>query len=750
MAGMERVGESSPPGLGRLTVLAVMMAGVMAMSVYFHFVLRVETVYTHFFYVPIILAAYWWAWKGFAVAILSAASVVTCHALALGSAEIHDELMRGGVFLLVGAMASQLAVVRDRATSALRENERRLRDIIDSSPFGSHLFRLVGDRLILTGYNQTAERMLGVPHRQFVGKEIAEAFPGLEDGVIPATYARIARDGGHEVIPHLVYDWGDIAGTFEIYAFQTAPGSMATFFQEISEREQAAAQLAAEKERLAVTLRSIGDGVISTDAVGRVLLMNGTAERITGWNNQDARGLRFAEVFRLIHPVTLEPIDDPIGPVLRGEAAAGTDRQAALIDRDGAVKLVHAGCAPIRDGERGIVGVVVVLRDVTMALRVEEEARKVQRLESLGIMAGGIAHDFNNLLAGIMGNVSAAQALCDPAGPVRRHLEEAEEASRRAATLAGQLLTFAKGGEPVKRALAPEPLIAEAARFALRGTSTRLETQNGPDLWPIAADARQIAQVIHQLALNASQVMSPGGTLRIEMGNRRLEPEEVGLLPAGPYVRIDVADSGPGIPPDLMGKIFDPYFTTKPGGGGLGLPICHSIVERHGGHLGVVSPPGRGTIFTLWLPALPEHRAADPAPPPKAPGPPRGRRVLILDDEELILSMATTMLTRMGCECVGTRDGDEAVALVESALREGKPFALVILDLTIPGGPPGEVIMARMRLVDPDILGIVSSGYSEHRIMSDHRQYGFAAMLPKPYRLADLTEIINRLIPADA
>jgi nitrogen-specific signal transduction histidine kinase/ActR/RegA family two-component response regulator len=391
---------------------------------------------------------------------------------------------------------------------------------------------------------------------------------------------------------------------------------------------------------------------------------------------------------------------------------------------------------------------VISLEDITERNRAEENRHRVDKLESVGLLAGGIAHDFNNLLTGIMGSISCAKLGLNPEEKPFKYLITAEIASLRAAELTQQLLTFARGGAPVKKRTAVGRLVRESTGFAVRGTPVNCVCQVQDDLWPCEVDEGQINQVLNNLIINAVQAMPGGGGITVTCANLVLAGEASVYLPPGTYVRITIQDTGAGIPKEHLAKIFNPYFTTKKAGNGLGLATASSIIKKHEGAITVVSEPGQGTTFTLYLPAVdaveePEVQAA----PPVLPG---TGRILVMDDEPHVLEIATAMLECLGYACATARDGAEAVALYRQAAAGQAPFAAVIMDLTIPGGMGGKEALARLLDQAPEVRAIVSSGYSDSAVMAEFATFGFQGVLSKPYRIEDLSSVLTRVLGSQA
>jgi PAS domain S-box-containing protein len=372
-------------------------------------------------------------------------------------------------------------------------------------------------------------------------------------------------------------------------------------------------------------------------------------------------------------------------------------------------------------------------------LRVEELLFHSQKLESLGVLAGGIAHDFNNILTGILGNVSLAQMFLDETHKSYKPLCYAEKAALRAAELATQLLTFAKGGAPVKKPLSLAESIKESVSLALRGANVNCVVRVAEDLHAVEADAGQMSQVFHNIIINAVQAMPGGGTLTIGAENVTLAAGNQLALPQGACVRVTFADEGCGMAQEMQHKIFDPYYTTKSGGSGLGLASVHSIVRKHDGHIGVRSAVGSGTVFTLHLPSIGAAiTPAASAEPSLAGGTEAKGKVLVMDDEALIRNLATQLLQHLGYGVTSCANGEEAVTLYGAAMRSGAPFLAAIIDLTIPGGMGGKEAAQRILAIDPAARLIVSSGYSSDPVMADFVNHGFCAAMAKPYRVADL------------
>ena len=383
--------------------------------------------------------------------------------------------------------------------------------------------------------------------------------------------------------------------------------------------------------------------------------------------------------------------------------------------------------------------------DVTEQRRLQEEMVKAQKLESLGVLAGGLAHDFNNILTAIIGNISLARMMIGEEHAVSKRLSECEKAASRAAEITRQLLTFARGGEPEKTTLDTRQLLREAVSFSLHGSNCRATFEIDEGVWPLDADAGQLHQAVNNLVINALQAMSEGGVITVRATNMPLEAGEVPLLPPGRYVSISITDLGCGIPQENLEKIFDPYFTTKDLGTGLGLTSVYSIVKRHGGLLRVESPQGGGSTFEMLLPAASDTIGKAPSRSSQTRPVCHGKPVLVMDDEEMIRSLAAAMLSELGHSPVTCADGAEAVRLYREYMERNRPFAAVILDMTVPGGMGGKAAAEGIRAIDPDAVLFISSGYGTDSLCDDAGVNLFNGALKKPYSLSQFARMIGCL-----
>ncbi|ABK97706.1 multi-sensor hybrid histidine kinase [Pelobacter propionicus DSM 2379] len=390
-----------------------------------------------------------------------------------------------------------------------------------------------------------------------------------------------------------------------------------------------------------------------------------------------------------------------------------------------------------------------IFTDITERESLQNRLLNAQRLESLGVLAGGIAHDFNNILTGIMGNISMARMVLAMPGKSDKLLDNAEKAALRATELATQLLTFAKGGAPVKKTVSIRKIVDESLSLAIRGTNVKGVVQLPDSLHDIEADEGQVSQVFNNIVINAVQAMPGGGEISVHGMNVVLGSENRFILPPGDYVKLSFTDQGCGMPEDVRKKIFDPYFTTKSHGMGLGLASVHSIVKRHGGYIDVRSTIGEGTTFTLLLPSTGKTSLEEETGErvTQCDVPAEGA-VLVMDDEEMIRELAAEILGHLGYEVTTCASGEEAIRMYLGAKEGNKPFSYVIMDLTVPGGMGGRESAAEILAFDPCARLIASSGYSNNPVMASFRDYGFCGAIVKPYTPAELARVVHSIVAA--
>ncbi|MBN2160868.1 MAG: PAS domain S-box protein [Spirochaetes bacterium] len=498
--------------------------------------------------------------------------------------------------------------------------------------------------------------------------------------------------------------------------------------------------LLASERRYRKLYDSMLDGFVSLDLNGRILEFNTAYQSMTGFSAGELHAKTLWDLTPLKwHDMEKKIIAEQV--LARGHSDIF---EKEYIKKDGTIFPVELRVYLIQDEEGNNTGMWSIVHDITKRKLTENELLKASKIESLGVFAGGIAHDFNNLLTAIMGNISIAKLDIPDDSKSFEILSEAEKASERARDLTMQLLTFSKGGAPIKKIASIRDLLVDTVDFILRGSLIRSTFSIPKNLWNAEIDEGQISQVIHNLILNAREAMPGGGFISIEAENSTINADETASFKPGKYIVIKITDTGYGINKKQLHKIFDPFFTTKDDGNGLGLSVIYSIVKKHNGYITVASTEGKGTSFSVFLPAT--ERAATPKQPSNentklGPG-----RVLLMDDEEMVLDVGLKILTRLGFSVRGVRDGREAIELYKKAKLEGKPFDLIIMDLTVPGGMGGKEAIGILKTFDPAVKAIVSSGYSNDPVMASYQDFGFCGVVAKPYSIEDLHDTIRQVL----
>jgi len=511
--------------------------------------------------------------------------------------------------------------------------------------------------------------------------------------------------------------------------------------QEISERQNIENALRESEELYRSLVENIGLGVVLINRDYDIVMANSAQTRTVGRNLPELVGKKCFQMFRRENQICPHC---PGGRAMAEMQVCETDIEVVRPGSD-RKRVMRLRAFPVQDKEGRAAGFIEVTEDITERRNIEEELRRSKHLEMIGTLAGGIAHDFNNLLAGIIGNVTLAKLYLGQPEKSREKLEICEKAVERARDLSQQLLTFAKGGAPVKEIMPVADLLREVVAFSLSGTSVSCVYDLPADLWMAELDRGQIGQVFQNLVANAVQAMAGEGELTISGRNLELAESTLALA-AGRYVKISIRDRGVGIAPEILERIFEPFFTTKQKGSGLGLAICYSIVAKHLGRIEAESVLGQGATFHLWLPASISPAAyADEGEAPPLGG--KGR-ILVMDDEAVVREAAAELLTCLGYKVETAEDGLEAVDHYRKAAAAGQKFDAVILDLTVPGGMGGLEAMQRLTEYGVEVRAIVSSGYTNDSVLADYRQHGFRGLISKPYNINELSKVVAEVVGA--
>ncbi len=623
----------------------------------------------------------------------------------------------------------------------LQANEARFRAITDTTSDG---FYIVDSNGRFLEVNQSYCRMIGYSREELLKLAVID-IEAIEQAADVAEHINKVKKTNSDRFEskHRRKD-GTPVDVDVCVTFLSEPGHFFSFVRDISERKQASQALAENERGLRSLMELMPVGVACAGDNGSIEYINQNFVERFGYGLAEIKTLE--EWYARAYPDASyrEELTSRWYADIAECHAHGTPvppRDVKVTCKDGTVRhaIVNTQVSPYRT--------VAIFTDITERESLQEEMVKKQKLESIGLLAGGIAHDFNNVLTAILGNISLAAMFIEKGHKSSDPLGEAEKAAKQASALARQLLTFASGGQPVKCAVSLQKVIEDSVSLVVRGSNVTTAVEVPEDLPPIESDAGQMGQVFYNLIINAVQAMPEGGTISIKAGELTLADNNPLSLPPGRYVRVTCADQGCGISPENLKNIFDPYFTTKACGTGLGLASVHSIVNKHRGHISVSSAASRGTTFELILPASLQRPAAatvqDSGPLESGSG---GPSVLVMDDEDMIRNLAAALLEELGYRVTTCSSGEAAIELYRAAFSAGTPFRAVIMDLTVPGGMGGKEAARSILDIDPAARLIVSSGYSTDPVMAESREFGFCGAVFKPYSAREIADVLKETL----
>ncbi|HUI67200.1 MAG TPA: response regulator [Nitrospirota bacterium] len=632
----------------------------------------------------------------------------------------------------------EMALYKHKMERKLKESEAKFRRIVETAQEGIWVLD-TEDRT--TYVNKRMAEMLGYREDEMIGRKLVDFLIEKEHSRVPRGFEPL-MSGSREVLDFKFHrrDGSFLWGMLSTTPIQDSDGRVIGFLgmiTDVTERKRATAAIQESHERLLTILESLDAIVYVADMeTHEVLFANNYAQKVFG----DVAGKVCWDTFR-------KGQDGPSKSCTNDKLLTADGKPAGVCTWEfqntvtGKWFDIRARAIPWVDGRMVRLEIAT---DITARRRMEEELIKSQKLESIGILAGGIAHDFNNVLTGIMGNISLVLLDRDLSEKTQKRLSEAEKSCIRAKDLTQRLLTFARGGAPVKKISSVSSLLKDAASFALTGTTAKSEFSLPGEYCYAEIDEGQMRQVIHNIIINAVESMPQGGTVKVACQKIKLNAEDGIPLQAGDYAKISIQDAGTGISPEHLPKIFDPYFTTKEKRAGMGLATAYSIIKNHGGYITAESKPGKGTTIFIYLPIVMMEPAPLKVEDVKFPF--SSGRVLIMDDEEIIRNVVGEMLMHLGYEVGFAEDGAEAIRLYREAMAASRPFHAVIMDLTIPGGMGGKEAIAKLREIDSHVKAIVSSGYSNDPVMANFKEYGFVGVVTKPYKMKDMNETLRRVL----
>lgn len=586
--------------------------------------------------------------------------------------------------------------------------------------------------------NDFCAEFFGFPKEELIGSNIQDTIHSHNDpSILKEQLQKITEHTGEYYLSEIdhVTKYGDtvwVSWTSRAIQYSDGHIEILSIGHDITQRVQTEKELAASERKYRHLVEDINDIIVTIDQHHIITYISSSVEHLTGWTPAELAGKKYnAAIFE----EDRERVDAALRRHFEGHVSFEDFR---LLKRSGETVWVRVFARPVYEGDE-IAELQCVLSDMTEHHMVQEISDRSSRLESLGILAGGIAHDFNNILVSILGNISLTRnSLAADAGE-QEFLSDAEDACGRAKKLTLQLLTFAKGGTPVKKSVYVADIIQQSADTCINGFNVTCDITTPDGLHPVNIDPEQIKQVMRNLIINAAEAMQDGGTITITAENMSVGNKSSLSLNEGSYVHITVRDHGTGIPQNDLPKIFDPYFTTKENASGLGLTTAYSVLQQHDGMITVTSETGMGTAINVYLPASAK------APEKKAPKPQRqtGKtgRILIMDDEPGVRNILSRMLTALGYTVAESKDGAEAVDLYTASL-DNERFDIVIMDLTIPNGMGGRETIAKLQEIDPSVCAVVSSGYSDDPVVAHYSDYGFSGNISKPYNLKTLKELL--------
>jgi len=647
-----------------------------------------------------------------------------------------------GVSIILALIVTVLIIMgfftwnRHRAwLSSIAKSEDRFKSIFAHAP--EAIFIVDRELGLIRGANPLACSLVGKKEEDLLATPVSEVLYKA-DSTEPIDAALPIHESKWEGVK-LVQKEGapiDVAVSSTTIVFQKKQ-ALLLFLRDITGLIAAQKELAKSEAKYRNLTEHMQETIFETDIQGRITFANKSAFQRFGYTQEQFdKGI---PALVMVAPQSRERAQKTIEEILKGQQTEYNEYMAIRSDGTEFPVMVHSD--RIVDEQGRPIGIRGMMIDISERKQLEKESQRADKLEALGFLAGGLAHDFNNLLSGIWTGLSFLKLRLPSDTTIQETIVNLESAVKRGKNITTQLLTFSKGGDPILDAVSLEDLVRETAQFALSGSKSKLEIIAEADLGAAHIDKGQISQVVQNIILNASQSMPSGGVIRVSLSC--ISHKEFKKATPGSYVKMVISDEGRGIAEEDLEHIFDPFFTRKTGGNGLGLAMVYSIIKKHNGYITVSSELHKGTTFTILLPASQNKLVSHRPKPAVHTG--KGH-ILIMDDESIIRKTSAILLKQLGYSVVAVESGQDAVSAYSDALHSDKPFDLAIFDLTIPGGMGGFEALTELKKIDPHICAIVSSGYSDDRVMADYQTYGFAGVIKKPYGVEEMCAVLNQVL----
>jgi len=635
---------------------------------------------------------------------------------------------------------------------------KRYFDLYDLAPVG---YVTVSEKGLIIEANITAANLLGVGRSALVNQPLTRYILKEDQNIYYLRSKQLLKSATPQAFElHMVKKdgtifWGHLDATVQdtlTAEVQAGTPELRIVLTDLTARKQAEQLLQESNERLREVLENALDASYKRNLLTNTYdYLSPVFAQISGYTPDEFRNLPIETVLDIIHPEDLANVEGIIAESISNTDGTPSQLEYRFKHKDGQYRWFRDRFTVTQNMQGHPAARIGSVSDITNRKQMEEELLRARKLESLGVLAGGIAHDFNNLMTVVQGYIELAIMELPANSPAQKMLLTSMSSVHKTQDLTSKLITFSRGGGPVKEGFDATAILRNAVNMKIADTKVRAKFDFKESLWEAEADEFQMKHCFYNLTTNAVEAMPGGGNLAIMVENALIPAGKVPELQEGSYLKITFSDEGSGIPKDILVNVFDPYFTTKKIGAqqglGLGLAVCYSVMKKHGGHITVKSQPGKGTSFVLYLPARPDLAEALPGKKEiKTTSSTSKCRTLIMDDEPQIREIERVYLERMGHEVTDVKDGQEAIDAYKIAFDAGKPFDLVMLDLTVRHGMGGQEAMACLLTIDPKIKAIIASGFVDDPLIEYYADYGFKGALKKPFMYGDVKSIMEKIL----